>query len=279
MSIPIPTMESSTNELKLISKWGFDGSSSQSQYKQKSVDTVFEESSVFTICGAKPKDMNNLELVYSRPTKDNVYQYGISSLHMWIRCMECLLHISYNMDFKMWSARDGNKRLKEARKETTQKEFREKTGLLVDIVKQGFGTTNDGNTARRFFRDFEKTASITKLNPELIRRFAVVLQTISSGRTINIDAFKSYSKETAQLYVDLYPWYYMPSSVHKLLVHGADICKHFSLLPIGILSEEAAEARNKDFRNIREQHTRKMKRIETNEDLLHSLLISSDPYI
>lgn len=81
------------------------------------------------------------------------------------------------------------------------------------------------------------------------------------------------------MYVHLYSWYHMPVSVHKLLIHGADICSHFSVLPIGILSEEASEARNKDFRNVRERHTRKTGRIETNLDILHGLLISSDPHI
>lgn len=40
---------------------------------------------------------------------------------------------------------------------------------------------------------------------------------------INIDAFDHYYTETARLYVSLYPWFYMPSSVHKILLHGADI--------------------------------------------------------
>ena len=69
----------------------------------------------------------------------------------------------------------------------------------------------------------------------------------------------------------------MPSSVHKLLVHGTDIIKHFGLLPIGKLSEEASEARNKDFRKYRENHSRKVSRTATNEDILHNLLLSSDP--
>jgi len=45
------------------------------------------------------------------------------------------------------------------------------------------------------------------------------------------------------------------------------------------LSEEAQEARNKDFRNIRQNSTRKINRILQNEDLGHMLLVSSDPYI
>lgn len=48
---------------------------------------------------------------------------------------------------------------------------------------------------------------------------------------------------------------------------------------LGKLSEEAQKARNKDYKNIREHHTRKNSRLNTNEDLLHMLLISSDPHI
>lgn len=365
--------DSSSEGLKLISKWGFDGASSQSTYKQRSEDINFDDSSIFmaslvplklvmsndiiiwenpkpssthycrpimfefqketadfikkeearfeedinnltttkcdgleishelhmtmidgkvasiitdtsaasvcNICLAKPSEMNNLSQIYSRPVREDIYKYGLSSLHMWIRCMECVLHISYNMDFQMWSARGPNKELKAAKKQLTQDEFKHQMGILVDFVKQGYGTSNDGNTARRFFSNFEKSAEITKVDKGLLKRFAVILQTISSGNTVNIDKFRSYCRETADLFVHLYPWFYMPASVHKLLIHGADICQYFGVLPIGILSEEAGESRNKDFRNVRENHTRKVNRIKTNEDILHNFLISSDPYI
>lgn len=56
---------------------------------------------------------------------------------MKINCMQCLLHISYNMDFKRWCARGAdNKALKQARKSEIQQEFREDTGMLIDVVKQ-----------------------------------------------------------------------------------------------------------------------------------------------
>jgi hypothetical protein len=48
---------------------------------------------------------------------------------------------------------------------------------------------------------------------------------------------------------------------------------------LGKLSEEAQEARNKDYKHIREHHTRKNYRINTNADLFHMLLVSFDPYI
>ena len=51
----------------------------------------------------------------------------------------------------------------------------------------------------------------------------------------------------------------MPSFVHKILIHGADIKNHV-FLPIGMISEEPQESRNKDVRNFREQHTPKNSR-------------------
>lgn len=55
---------------------------------------------------------------------------------------------------------------------------------------------------------------------------------MASGHEINISAFKNYTMDTAKLYVKLYPWYYMPSSVHKVLIHGASVIQS-ALLPIG----------------------------------------------
>ncbi|KAJ4429838.1 hypothetical protein ANN_22042 [Periplaneta americana] len=51
------------------------------------------------------------------------------------------------------------------------------------------------------------------------------------------------------------------------------------MLPIGQLSEEAQEARNKDIKRFREHHTRKNSRINTVTDLVNNLLVSSDPLI
>ncbi|CAI6356901.1 unnamed protein product [Macrosiphum euphorbiae] len=70
----------------------------------------------------------------------------------------------------------------------------------------------------------------------------------------------------------------MPPSVHKILVHGSRAIQ-LALFPIGILSEEAQEARNKDYIRFRRQNTRKTSRIDTNTDILHMFLISSDPLI
>jgi len=39
-----------------------------------------------------------------------------------------------------------------------------------------------------------------------------------------------------------YPWFYLPASVHKILIHGTQIFEN-AILPIGLISEKAQEAR------------------------------------
>lgn len=68
----------------------------------------------------------------------------------------------------------------------------------------------------------------------------------------------------------------MPSSVHKVLVHGCEIIDFFEL-PIGQLSEDALEARHKEFRKIRLHNSRKTSRTDANSDIIRHLLMSSDP--
>lgn len=156
--------------------------------------------------------------------------------------------------------------------------FKKEFGLLVDMPKQQAGNTNDGNTARTFFRNAKKSSEITGVNVELIERFHVLLETINCGFEINLNKFDKYTQETRNLYLKLYSWYPMPVSVHKLLFHGKDIISS-CILPIGQLSEEAQEARNKDCRKYRECFTRKTSRVDTNLDLIRRLLITSDPLI
>lgn len=236
--------------------------------------------STCTICGATPRLMNDLSKVTARPENENAYQYGLSTLHAWIRCMEMILHISYNLSFKTWSAStEENKRLKKEKKEVVQKRFREELGLIVDKPRQVSGNTNDGNTARRFFYNSTCSSEITGVDEALIKRLYIILQVLSSGMMIDPEKFGEYAIETARIYVSNYDWYYMPSSVHKILIHGQNVIKHFAVLPIGQLSEDAQESRNKDYRNIRLHHARKCSRSATNEDVFKTLLYTSDPYI
>lgn len=247
------------------------------------------------LCGATSKQFNNIDSMLDIPISEENSRFGISSLHAWIRCFECLLHISYKLDVQTWQVRkqkEGskvkdaekeqikkeNKAKVDARKGRIQKEFKSKLFLFVDMPKQGFGSTNDGNTARRFFENYKISATITGLNENLIYRFYIILQTITCGFAIDTAKFREYTLDTAREYVRLYDWYYMPTSVHKLLIHGPEIVRS-ALLPIGQMSEEAQESCNKYFKKYRENFARKSFRQKTMEDVLNRFLIASDPYI
>jgi hypothetical protein len=95
---------------------------------------------------------------------------------------------------------------------------------------------------------------------------------------VNATAFDNYAKETAKLFVSLYAWYYMPASVHKVLMHGSAIVSA-ALLPIDQVWEEAQEARNKDIKKFREHYTRKLSRELANLDLMRRPMLTSDPVI
>ena len=87
----------------------------------------------------------------------------------------------------------------------------------------------------------------------------VLLTALNSGYNINSELYKKYSHETAHLYVKLYPWYYMPVSLHKMLIHG-DIIIELLPISVGHASEEAIEATYKSLRKVREKHTLKTNR-------------------
>lgn len=229
------------------------------------------------ICGLTSKDFNKLDKSF--PENPDTLKFGLSTLHTRIRFFESVLHLSYRIPIQKWQARSvEEKKIVEDTKKNIQRKFKDELGLIVDVPKQGFGTSNDGNTARRFFSDAETASRITGVDIELIKRFKVILEVITSGHRIDDKKFQTYADETARLYVSLYNWHPMTPTVHKVLVHGATIIKK-ALVPIGQLSEEAAEARNKHFRLYRAKYSRKSNREACNRDVLNWLLLSSDPFV
>lgn len=230
------------------------------------------------ICGATSKDFNNLDI--NKEVNVEAIEFGLSVLHARIRIFESILHLAYKLEVKKYRERktEAEKNIEKEAKLRIQKEFREKTGLLVDMPKANFGNTNDGNTSRRFFEDPKLASDITRIDYNLIYRLKVILEVISSGYPIDHEKYEKYAEDTVRLYKSLYDWHPMTPTMHKILRHGSIVIKN-ALLPIGQLSEEAAEARNKHFRNYRQNYARKFSREACNRDILNRLLLSSDPLI
>ena len=239
---------------------------------------------VCSICKASPSEMNQLDLIYAKPV--SACHMSMSPLHARTKFMECLLKIAYNLPLhpdptkSLWGKRltPEQAMLRKQTKEAIQGKFQCRFGLHLDKVRKNFGNSNDGNTSRRFFADTPAAAEILGVEENLIVRFRTVLDTINCNGDIDERKFGAYCLETAKLYVSLYPWYPMTSTVHKVLVHGSQVISQVSL-PIGMLGEEAQEGENKEYRQNRLHHTRKLSREATNEDLARIMLARSDPYL
>lgn len=110
----------------------------------------------------------------------------------------------------------------------------EKLSLIVDQPKaEGSGISNDGNTIRRAFQNVDLLSQYLGLDRELLHRFKIILIILCVQFPVIAVIFEEFCIITAKLYVSLYPWYPMPATIHKVLIHGGQIIQN-SLLPVGM---------------------------------------------
>lgn len=84
--------------------------------------------------------MNNLDNVRNLTILDDNLKYGLSTLHMWIKFLECVLHISYKLEFGKTTVRGATDEQRErikTRKEEVQTAVWRGIGVKVDRVTQG----------------------------------------------------------------------------------------------------------------------------------------------
>ena len=229
---------------------------------------------VCNVCGLTPKKMNDFEIAYNRQTNQMSLDLGIHTLHLWIRCFECLLHIGqrrrpgYNDSGFFHANTPKKKQIVASRKKEIQIKIKNTLRLVVDVPRSGgSGSSNVGNTARRAFRSHETFAEILGVDKGLVKRFFIILCVLSCKHPIDPDKLEIYCKDTFKTYVTHFKWYPMPAAVHKMIVHSHQVVRD-KPVPIGLLSEEAQESRNKDVKNFREHFTRKYSRKVTNEDVM-----------
>lgn len=114
------------------------------------------------------------------------------------------------------------------------------------------------------------------VDENVIRRFHIILEVLSSEFAVNLTAFKLYCFKSTDIFVSLYPWYCMPTTVHKVLIHDYLIIE-WSPLSTGQILEDAQEARNKDMKKYRQYFARKHSRLTNMQDVFKRLLFISDP--
>ena len=79
-----------------------------------------------------------------------------------LRFFEYFLHLAYRLDVRKWRVNKGESDKLKERKKKIQQKFIVELGLQVNQPRScGVGSSNNGNTARRFFDNAEKSAEIT----------------------------------------------------------------------------------------------------------------------
>lgn len=156
------------------------------------------------------------------------------------------------------------------------KEIYEETGLRIDLVIQGKGTSNTGNVARSFsfFFKYRTMSRITGIEEDLLKNIYILFICISNTRfKISKESFTPSSSKVHDKCFDLY------GSVHnKLLFHAGEVAEYFDC-PIGALADENIECSHTIVNNCRTFFSRKIIRCATNTDIMTRFLSESDPKI
>ena len=74
-------------------------------------------------------------------------------------------------------------------------------------------------------------SEVTGVDLNIIKRLATILAVLNSKQKVNWSAFNTYSVATYRLMVEKYPWYWVPASVHSVLLHAAPIMSTLDLPP------------------------------------------------
>lgn len=126
------------------------------------------------ICGRGPRDFNNDENLYSGAydAPEERLFHGCQPLHAWIRFISHVFNLSYNIPVHMEQARgEVARELRASKKRHVQQEFL-KDGLRIDFpAPNGSGSSMDGNTSRRAFRNCQRLHDVTGVNLELLHRY------------------------------------------------------------------------------------------------------------
>ena len=153
---------------------------------------------------------------------------------------EITILISNLLDFKQHQCRGPRNKLKRAlRKRQIQRAFRAKLHIRIDMPRDsGHGTTNDGNTARKFFENPKIVSKILNVPEDLVRGIAKIWTTLKSGHMIDPEDFGKQCDDWVKKYKASHiSWYKLSPSVHKVVKHGKAIIEYFPV-PVAWLSEE-----------------------------------------
>ena len=232
-------------------------------------------------CLAGPTDFLDINKVFTAQP-EALAQLCLSILHFGPRSMENLFNIGFNQLFKQFKRRRGNVSdyfLRAMMKKKILASYQADFGWQLFKPGNG-GTSNTGNMARNVYKNSIYMAQQIGVDEELVHKIHMIWIALACGEHLCPEKFGQYCDDTLQLYHQEAPWYPTCPSLHKVLVHAKDVIR---LLPPGItcgmLSEEPAEASNKDVKNFEKNHSFRGNYLKKSKAIFLRLVDRSDPIV
>ncbi|KAJ8677110.1 hypothetical protein QAD02_012897, partial [Eretmocerus hayati] len=210
------------------------------------------------VCKETISKFNDIELVVVKQVDETQINNGLTVMHTRIRSMELVLYIAERLVLpkRIYKVPKALKPVTKKEGRRIQQCLKSRIGVVVNKPKPGFGNTNSGNTARKFFKNCDIVAEITGFDVRLLVRIATILGVISCGEVVNIGAFREYGIDTARRFVEFYDWYYMPTTLHLILIHGYLFLRKLDPA-MGLYSEEPLESSHKVLKSYRNHRARR----------------------
>lgn len=235
------------------------------------------------VCGKRGKDLLDSNVVYTVQDQDKL-KAGMKPLHTMLRTFEKLLQIRYKKGLFMqkknevpecvfqWM-RDQNKLILKTNKLEVHQKFWNVLKLDVDRPRQGFGTTTDGNTARKAFEHFQETSKILEIDERILKSFNLLFSLMYSQEIVDLVQFRRCTKNILELWKDLLPGENITPSIHLIVMHGGDIIENLHKRP-GMFTEEGLEANHKEIRKAKTSFSRLMSREENLRDTIKRIFFN-----
>ena len=241
------------------------------------------------LCGGKEKAISTKgqQFKLKKKVKNktvNVLRHGLAPTHTWIRSITFILNLgAYSLIKKPKVQNDNDKNKRAKRQNEIAKKIWDKLRITVFGKGPHGGGCLDGNTARILYENAEFLSEVTTVPLDLILALRKLCRGAASSRPIDPQKFQRAANDFKRLYFEKYmghdrrtAWYFLPSTIHKIIEHGAQIIEELPVPP-GLAGEEGSEGQNKYFRSIRQNLTCKTSAARTIKDLFKRLMAKSDP--
>ena len=150
------------------------------------------------------------------------------------------------------------------------------------VVRNGYGTTNTGRTARIFFANPCITAEILRVPQHLIADFSSLLNILNKTETT--DALRHEFEQKANKVFDFlknskkFQRFGLSPTVHRVLTHGKAFLDFFDTTPIGATSEAAIESKHKVIKHIKANNAYQGDLQRNILDIMKRSLFKTDPF-